>query len=1153
MKNKIFFFSIIFFLLNFNYVFSANFKNYLEVSECVDQYNSFTSYKNKLFKCFKKQKIDLDREIIKLIENKSGIIDNIIELKLPNQETVVEKKSFLEKFKIFEKNLNKTLNPDLEKIAQEENIFNKPSVFSDKYNEAQNFEIDNKDFGKLNSHIKNNPKDIYALTEDINFLTFDKGYLSEFKRKELLLNIYNSFDPLLLKSLTTKSEFNGIAGGPQLAVLAAIGGIAAGGGGGGGGASSGSATISYSKSSSSISECGTSITFTANLTKAHTSNVSITYSTGGTATDGVDYNLSSTNSTIIAGGTSASITLSPVNDTTNETSETVIITANTTDVSSTGNTSTTITIHDYVLACNSTAFTEGTAAEQNTIKSNSNWTSYTRGSTIHPYEQMNIHKVQSFSSGGTKLTGSTETIHIADFHCNDSHEIFNNKTVTNLDDGGPGESTFGTADASNHHCQSVAAFASGDSNSDRIGVAPDADIILSSIPDTNTHTRSAQAHAADLDIVKAAGAIVSNHSWGMGTFVAGVDNASEIETYMNNNSLSVSQTFGKLQHNDTGSTSVTQWETWITALKNYQDTGVIVFASGNDTSESDAGGMAALPYFYDGTKHTTDLTKAWINAIVMDYTGDSDLTDITSSEVTLRGNPCGKTAAYCLSVDAWDMTSATYVDGGGTSQYLTFGGGISYGSSWSAPMISGGIALMAQAFPNHTPEQLVDRVLASANNKFFTPDGNTTFTTHGASIQHGYDDVFGHGIPDFYAALSPITTSSNPFSFGGGGGSGGGGSGGGGGSIPFSSLKKYPVSQTLFVPSNSMGNAISNGLNNKYTYAYDALNGGFKLYLSDFIHEENLENQKIKISLKNEIDKLSNFDDNTNIYENIFKGEFFNIKNKYDYGSSITLDAPNLAIQNITPKNNFYINPFLSENNGLGFNQKLYISGNDLFLSYNNSKLNPLTNINKEIILPIETFAASLNINNNLFEKFSVTAGILKEDKSFLLSKSSGAFEIENQNITNFYGINLSKNFNKNSILSFNNTIGFSSFNNNNNNFVLGSSDVLSTSFEIDYELSNIFGKDKFNFTLSQPNKVEKGEMNFRLIGLSDKNGIIPFKDHKINLSPSGRQKDLTLSYKKSINKNIKLGLKTIITDDIGHIKDRDLNTEFLITGSLSF
>ena len=67
----------------------------------------------------------------------------------------------------------------------------------------------------------------------------------------------------------------------------------------------------------------------------------------------------------------------------------------------------------------------------------------------------------------------------------------------------------------------------------------------------------------------------------------------------------------------------------------------------------------------------------------------------------------------------------------GTSEYNS--SRISYGSSWSAPMVSGGVALMAQAFPNHTPEQLVDRILASANNVWFTPEGNTTFTTHGNS------------------------------------------------------------------------------------------------------------------------------------------------------------------------------------------------------------------------------------------------------------------------------------------------------------------------------------------------------------------------------------------------------------------------------------
>ena len=67
----------------------------------------------------------------------------------------------------------------------------------------------------------------------------------------------------------------------------------------------------------------------------------------------------------------------------------------------------------------------------------------------------------------------------------------------------------------------------------------------------------------------------------------------------------------------------------------------------------------------------------------MEYTVDSDLTNITSSEVTLRGNPCGKTAAFCLSVDAWDMLSAEYVDGSGNSIYrVNSDAGSSYGSSY---------------------------------------------------------------------------------------------------------------------------------------------------------------------------------------------------------------------------------------------------------------------------------------------------------------------------------------------------------------------------------------------------------------------------------------------------------------------------------------
>ncbi|MDP7237813.1 MAG: hypothetical protein QGI34_13890, partial [Candidatus Latescibacteria bacterium] len=48
---------------------------------------------------------------------------------------------------------------------------------------------------------------------------------------------------------------------------------------------------------------------------------------------------------------------------------------------------------------------------------------------VHPYEQMNVHKVQSFSSSSVSLTGVGETIHVADFYCDDNHDIYNNKTI----------------------------------------------------------------------------------------------------------------------------------------------------------------------------------------------------------------------------------------------------------------------------------------------------------------------------------------------------------------------------------------------------------------------------------------------------------------------------------------------------------------------------------------------------------------------------------------------------------------------------------------------------------------------------------------------------------------------------------------------------
>jgi hypothetical protein len=1149
---------LFFFSFGINVAQAITFKNYDELNDCVDFYNTFSQYKKNLQKCFEEKDIQIDNDSLKLIKKDYGLIESIIDLNLPEEKIIKKPK----KRKLSEI-LNDIFKPDLEKIEQEESVFNKPyqSVGADVNNK---FTLNDKDFKKLNDHIRKYPENIFSITEDINILTYKNNYLSEFKRQEVLLNVYNSFDVMVLASkVPPPTEATAVGGAGGMVAVAALA-AAAGGGGGGGGGSSGP-TLSFAVSSTSVGECDSDVTITANLTAAHSSDVTIIYTVGGTATKDTDYTISTTTSTLVAGSTSVSITISPTNDTTAETSETVIVAASVSGVSTTGNTSTTITIHDYVLKCNTTAFTEGSTSDQNTIKNQTAWKAFqgttVRTDPVHPFNQMNLHKVQSFSSGSTALKGSTETIHIADFNCNDDHEIYDNKTVTNLDDGGSGESTFQTATAAKHHCQAVAAFANGDASSGRIGVAPEADIILSSIPDTNTHSTSAQAHAADLDIVRAAGAIVSNHSWGMADAFSGgdVDNAAEFDSYMTAQGFTIEETFGKLRHNDTGSSSIAAWNTWITALKNYQETGVIVFASGNDTAESDAGIMAAIPYWYDGTKHSTDLTKAWINAIVMEYTGDSDLTNIASSEVTLRGNPCGKTAAFCLSVDAWDMLSAEYVDGSGDSIYrLNSDSGSSFGSSYSAPMISGGIALMAQAFPNHTPEQLVDRVLASANNKFFTPDGNTTFTTHGASIVHGYDTTFGHGIPDFYAALSPITSSSNPASGFGFASPPQSGGGDGGGSVPFSQIKKLSVYDTSMKASSSFGDGIMNGLKGKTAYAYDALNGGFKYNVNDFINYDALAEQKIDHTLDQEINFLRNFrfsESKITKDFNVYAGEYINFRDKFNRGLSITLDQPNIALQNFNLYNNKdYKNPFTSENKGVGFNNKFYFFGNNVLLGYNNSKFNPLTSINDNLVVPMETLALSINLDSNNFDLLSFTTGLIKEENTFLLSKGSGAFNLNDKdNLSNFFGFNFSKNLNSLGNIYFSSMFGSSKLDNAKNSLIVDTSNVLSSSFEVNYELKNLFNNDQFSISLSQPNRVEKGDMTFRFVGLADKNGILPYQDHKLSLSPSGRQKDLIVSYYKNHSRNLKTGIKAVLTDDLGHVKNNSLDTSLLLSASYNF
>lgn len=107
-------------------------------------------------------------------------------------------------------------------------------------------------------------------------------------------------------------------------------------------------TVQWSVASQSINENGTSVTLTAQLSAVSGQTVSVPFTVSGTATGGgTDYTISASPLSIAAGATTATATVTVVNDTTPETNETVIATIGTPTNATVGtNSAHTVTIND---------------------------------------------------------------------------------------------------------------------------------------------------------------------------------------------------------------------------------------------------------------------------------------------------------------------------------------------------------------------------------------------------------------------------------------------------------------------------------------------------------------------------------------------------------------------------------------------------------------------------------------------------------------------------------------------------------------------------------------------------------------------------------------------------------------------------------------
>lgn len=265
------------------------------------------------------------------------------------------------------------------------------------------------------------------------------------------------------------------------------------------------------------------------------------------------------------------------------------------------------------------------------------------------------------------------------------------------------------------HGTFVASVAAGLSSS-FVGVAPGAQLALGAFTSQSTL-------AAATDRARQLGAVAQNNSWGYEL------NAS-------------SDTFSTLFSGTSGQNYLRALRDYTTQSQLNPEPGVVVFAASNDQTRTTSTIMEALPAF------DASLEDGWLAVI----SGVPVFNDDGILSATRISAPCAQAARWCIAADGtWE---AATINAGNLNDINDYN--FSIGTSFAAPMVSGALALLAEAFPDLNPQQLRVRLLASADDDFagFTSAGTVTFE----GFVKDYSAEWGHGFLDLRAALAPIGT-----------------------------------------------------------------------------------------------------------------------------------------------------------------------------------------------------------------------------------------------------------------------------------------------------------------------------------------------------------------------------------------------------------
>ncbi len=524
---------------------------------------------------------------------------------------------------------------------------------------------------------------------------------------------------------------------------------------------------------------------------------------------------------------------------------------------------------------------------------------------------------------------------------------------------------------------------------------------------------------------------------------------------------------------------------------------IMVYSSGNEYF-SEPTSSAGVAYYFQGDLDSTPSSKPTgydiVNPEKADFTDHIIASIALNSDKTIAdfSNRCGVAANWCLAAP-------------GVSEYTTdtdgtYDNNVS-GTSFSAPAVSGALAVVAGAYPHLTAGEILNVIYETAEDL-----GDV-----------GVDEVFGRGLIDLDKATSPtdggwdIATGLSSSSLN---------------SMALTSFEKSSLSM-----SSSFGNAFSKLDANimffdKFKRNFNAPvnsfadNSAVKLKNSSYLYARKRDKETVQQISESE-DVSFSFSKTTNS-----KIDNLNDKQSSSFASDIKLnkdEAVNITFnfneKEVKP-NKDYNDSFVSTSLGFVPTSALDTNFNSLNFGYSKKDLFIDINIAKSTFAQdtqnysasfegndATSFATTVGFKNEDEYKISFNSGIMIEEDSFLGSRASGAFDFGEDATTYFAGVagdyKIDNSFNLFAELN----LGYSKINEVQNSLISNVGNVFSDSMKLGITSNN------FGFMVSRPFAINNGSANLRLPQSIDADGNLGFGEYDIDLANKYRETNFEVFY----------------------------------------